>query len=303
MLAFVRIPYGVTDAVVLALGLLCWIPYRRRAARLAREHRPVPTWRQASYAAGLILLAIAMSSPVDSIADRLLVAHMTEHVFIGDIAPLLIVCGLTGPMIAPLLRIHALGWARRLAHPLVALPVWAIDLYAWHIPVLYDAALRNDYIHVLQHGCFLVAGIAMWMALLGPLPKPAWYGNLARLGYIVAVRLIEGILGNVFLWSHTIFYPYYKAFEAHYGISALQDQIDAGAVMMVEGSIVTLLLFGWLFMRAATQSEQRQALLDFARSHDLELDEARAARAVAAGRGEELRHRLEERAAVPPSAR
>ena len=109
------------------------------------------------------------------------------------------------------------------------------------------------------------------------------------------MRLIEAVLGNILLWSHTVFYPYYVVHEAAYGISPLQDQIDAGAVMMVEGSILTILLFAWLFMRAASQSEQRQQLLDFARANHLELDDARAARAVAAGRGEELRRRLEER--------
>jgi putative membrane protein len=294
-LAFIRIPADVTDVVDLILAALCWVPYRRRALHLAREGRPVPTWRQACFASGLIALLIALSSPVDSIADKLLVAHMAEHVVIGDLATLLLVLGLTGPLIAPLLRIRLISRLRVLSHPLVALPVWAVDLYAWHTPFFYDAALRNDYIHIVQHACFLTFGVAMWMALLGPLPKPAWFGNLARLGYIIAVRLVGAILGNIFLWSHTIFYPYYKAFEPHYGISPLQDQIDAGAVMMVEGSIVTILLFAWLFMRAASQSEERQELLDYARAHHLELDEARAARAVAAGRGEELRRRLDER--------
>ena len=293
--AFVRIPYDVTDVVVLALAVVCWFPYRRRAVHLAGEGRAVARWRQACYAGGLIVLLIALSSPVDAIADKLLLAHMTEHLFIGDIAPLLIVLGVTGPLIAPLLHNRVLSRARVLAHPLVALPVWAVDLYAWHSPPLYDAALRNDYIHVLQHACFLLCGLAMWMALLGPLPKPAWFGNLGRLGYIIAVRLIEVVLGNVFLWSHTIFYPYYKAFEPAYGISPLQDQITAGSVMMIEGSIVTLLCFAWLFMRAASQSEERQQLLDFAHANNLELDDARAARAVAAGRGEELRRRLEQR--------
>jgi len=223
---------------------------------------------------------------------------MIEHLLIGDIAALLIVLGLSGPMIGPLLRIGPIGRLRVFAHPLVALPTWAIDLYLWHIPVLYQAALRNEAVHALEHACFLLAGIAMWMALLGPLPKPSWYANLARLGYIVAVRLIEGILGNVFLWSHTIFYPYYRGFESAQHISPLQDQITAGAVMMVEGSIVTILLFAWLFARTASQSEQRQRLLEHARGHDIELDEARAARAVAAGRGEELQHRLEATAAA-----
>ena len=283
------------DIFVLALAILYWVPYHRRAARLAREGRVVPRWRQWCYGAGLLVLIGALSTPLGVLAEKLLVAHMVEHLLIGDIAALLIVLGLTGPMIAPLLRIGLFARLRVFTHPLVALPVWAIDLYAWHLPVLYQAALRNEGVHALEHACFLLAGIAMWMALLGPLPKPAWFGNLGRLGYIIAVRLIEGVLGNILLWSHTIFYPYYKVFEASYGISPLADQIDAGAVMMVEGSILTILLFGWLFMRAASQSEQRQELLDFAHANHLELDDARAARAVAAGRGEELRRRLEER--------
>jgi cytochrome c oxidase assembly factor CtaG len=288
-------PGLAADIFVLALAVLYWVPYHRRAQRLARQHHAVPAWRQACYGAGIVVLIIALSTPLGDLSEKLLVAHMVEHLLIGDIAALLIVLGLTGPMIAPLLRIGLFNRLRVLSHPLVALPLWAIDLYAWHIPFFYQAALRDQYVHALEHACFLGAGIAMWMALLGPLPKPAWFGNFARLGYIVGVRLIEAILGNIFLWSHTVFYPYYRVFEAPYGIGPLQDQIDAGAVMMVEGSILTILLFGWLFARAAKQSEERQQLLDFARAHDLELDDARAARAVAAGRGDELRRRLEER--------
>jgi putative membrane protein len=298
--AAVHGPGAAGDVLVLALAALYWVPYHRRAARLAREGRPVPRWRRQCYAAGLLVLVVALSTPLGDLSEKLLWAHMIEHLLIGDIGALLIVLGLTGPMLAPLLRIDPISRLRVFAHPLVALPVWAVDLYLWHIPFLYQAALRDEGVHAVEHACFLLAGISMWMALLGPLPKPAWYGNLGRLGYIVAVRLIESILGNVFLWSHTIFYPYYRVFEAAYHISPLQDQITAGAIMMVEGSIVTLILFGWLFMRAANQSEERQRLLEYAHAHDLELDGARAARAVAAGRGDELRHRLEERAAVPP---
>ena len=293
-------PGVAADVLIVALAALYWVPYHRRALRLAREGRGVPRWRQWCYAAGIAVLIVALSTPLGLLAEKLLYAHMIEHLLIGDIAALLIVLGLTGPMIAPLLRIGPISRLRVFANPLVALPVWAIDLYVWHIPFLYQAALRHEGVHAIEHACFLLAGIAMWMALLGPLPKPAWFGSLAMLGYVIAVRLIEGILGNVFLWSHTIFYPYYRVHEAGYGISPLQDQIDAGAIMMVEGSILTILLFGWLFMRAASHYEQRQRLLEYARLHDLDLDETRAARAVAAGRAEELQHRLEERAAVPP---
>ncbi len=143
---------------------------------------------------------------------------------------------------------------------------------------------------------FLGFGINMWMCLFGPLPTPSWFGNLGKLIYIVAVRLAGTVLGNIFLWSGTVFYPYYLKGEAHFHISPLADQNIAGAIMMVEESILTLGLFCWLFLRAARESEERQDLLDYAHARGLELSDARAARAVAAGRGAELRQRLQARA-------
>ena len=132
----------------------------------------------------------------------------------------------------------------------------------------------------------------MWMALLGPLPKPAWFGNGARLVYVVVVRLGGAALANVLLWAGSPLYPDYAAGEAAHGISPLADQGAAGVVMMVEQSLVTMGLFAWLFFRAATQSDERQALLDLAAQRGVPLDEARAARAVAAGQGERLRERI-----------
>ena len=120
----------------------------------------------------------------------------------------------------------------------------------------------------------------MWMALLGPLPKPAWFGNGAKIGYIVAVRLIQSVLANALLWSSGVLYPRYAAGEAYWGISPANDQSAAGAIMMIEGSIVTILLFGWLFLKAARESEERQQLLELAAARGVELSEERAARAV-----------------------
>jgi putative membrane protein len=221
---------------------------------------------------------------------------MIEHLLIGDIAALLIVLGLTGPVIAPILRIGLFDRMRVLANPLVAFPLWTIDLYVWHLPALYQAALEHSWVHALEHACFLTFGINMWMCLFGPLPMPQWFGNLGKLIYIIAVRLAGTVLGNVFLWSGTIFYPFYIKSDLANHISPLADQNIAGAIMMIEESILTLCLFCWLFLRTAKQGEERQALLEFAQANGLELSETRAARAVAAGRGPELRRRLELRA-------
>jgi cytochrome c oxidase assembly factor CtaG len=235
---------------------------------------------------------IALASPIGELSDELLYVHMVEHLLMGDIAALLIVLGLTGPLLSPVLRVPLFNRLRVLAHPLVAFPLWAVNLYVWHLPYFYEAALHHTVVHALEHTMFIAFGINMWMCLFGPLPMPQWFGNLAKLGYIIAVRLTGTVLGNIFLWSGTVFYPFYLSGDAAWHISPLADQNIAGAIMMVEESFLTLGLFCWLFLRAAREGEERQDLLDLARDRGVELTEARAARAVAAGRGPELRRRL-----------
>ena len=266
--------------------------YSIRARTLAERGHPVPIWRQACFGGGIALILIALASPIGHIADELLVVHMVEHLMIGDLAALLVVLGLTGPLLQPLLAVHWLGWLRALAHPLVALPLWALDFYVWHVPALYQAALTNEWVHALQHACFFGFGVAMWMALLGPLPKPAWFGNGARLTYVIVVRLAGAVLGNVLIWSGSVFYPDYASGEAYWHVSPLADQGAAGMAMMIESSFVTLGLFAWLFFRAARESEEKQELLDLAAERGFDLDPARAGRAVAAGQGERLRERI-----------
>jgi cytochrome c oxidase assembly factor CtaG len=289
---------GPVGSIAAPLSVLaCWLPYRARANRLARKGRhAVPGWRQACYAAGLVTLALALSPPVDKLADELLVAHMAEHLLIGDLAALLIVLGFTGPLLAPLLRNPVIARLRVFTHPVVAVSAWAINFYAWHVPALYQGALRHDALHALEHATFLALGIAVWMGLLGPLPKPQWFGNGARLVYIIAVRLLGTVLANVMIFSGTAFYPYYAAGDARWHISQVADQVSAAGLMMVEESLLTIGLFCWLFLKVAREGEERQQLLDDAAAAGIELDERRAARAVAAGRGDELLERVRARA-------
>ncbi|HEY0516295.1 MAG TPA: cytochrome c oxidase assembly protein [Solirubrobacteraceae bacterium] len=292
----------LTDMIQLGPLALIALLYARRARTLALAGRPVPRARQASFYAGFVVIGVALTSLGDD-SQQLLYVHMIEHLLLGDIAALLIVLGLTGPVIAPILRVPVFDRLRVLSHPAIAFPLWALDIYVWHLPVLYQAALHHSAVHALQHAMFLGLGVNMWMCLFGPLPMPRWFGNLGKLVYIVTVRLTGTVLGNIFLWSGTVFYPFYLKGDASFHISPLADQNVAGAIMMVEESLLTLGLFCWLFLRAAKEGEERQNLLDWASANGLELTERRVARAVAAGRGAELRRRLESRlhAAEPPA--
>jgi cytochrome c oxidase assembly factor CtaG len=134
--------------------------------------------------------------------------------------------------------------------------------------------------------------MAMWLPLVGPLPKPTWFTDGAKLVYIVLVRFLEAGLANYLIWSGTVLYPDYGAGEAKWNISPLADQGAAGNVMMIWTGFVTLGLFTWLFFRAANRSMEKQELIELAESRGLELDPSRAARAVAAGQGDRLRERI-----------
>ena len=117
---------------ILLPALLYWW----RAQHLAQRGRPVPPWRQVSFAAGLLIIALSLIG-LGEISDELLWGHMVEHLLIGDLAAIFLVLGLTGPLLQPILAIKPLDRLRFLAHPAIALPLWAIDLYVWHIPSLY----------------------------------------------------------------------------------------------------------------------------------------------------------------------
>jgi len=276
---------------LLGLAVLAFA-YWRRSSTLASEGRPVPAWRIACFAAAIVLITAGLASPLAHMGEELLLAHMIQHLVVGDLAALLMVLGLTGPLLQPLLAIRAIDRLRVLTHPLVAFPLWAASLYLWHIPALYQGALASEPLHALQHACFLGFGVLMWMPLVGPLPKPDWFGIPAKIGYVVAVRLAGTVLGNVFMWSNEVFYPDYAPGEADFGIEPLTDQGTAGVLMTIEGGLVTLGVLAWLFLKWAEQDSERQRLIELAEERGVELPEGRAERAVAAGEGARLEERI-----------
>jgi putative membrane protein len=274
------------DPLQLAPVVLAAVAYALRARTLRRRGTPMPAWRVALFATGIVLLLGAFASPVAAIGERELFSfHMLQHVLIGDLAPLCLLAGLNGPMLRPLLALGPVDRLRVLANPLVALPIWAFNLYVWHVPLLYEGAVNHSVVHALEHVCFFGAGIVVWLPVLETLPAPEWFGTGPKLAYIAIVRLVETLLGNVFVWSGAVFYGVYDRGDELWGISPLQDQGLAGAVMMIEGSLVTITALAWLFLRMASEGELRQELLERG------LDPRTVRRAVRYGRAQELADR------------
>jgi cytochrome c oxidase assembly factor CtaG len=266
--------------------------YALRAATLAREGRPVPMWRLTCYFSGLVLILVAFVSPIAHIAGELVLGHMIQHLIIGDIAALLIVLGLTRSILQPVMALKWFDGLRVLILPMIALPLWIVNFYVWHIPALYDATVTNEFLHALQHACFIGFGVLMWMPVAGPLPVPSWFGGGAQVGYTAVARLAMAGLGNILMWSGAVLYTAYAAGEEYWGISPLTDQGTAGVIMMTEGALITLGVLAWTLLRWAARDTEKQHLLDLAAERGVALEPERAERAVRAGHGALLEERL-----------
>ncbi len=266
--------------------------YGIRASNLARDGRPVPRWRIVCYFSGLALILAMFISPVAHIGEELVLAHMIQHLVIGDVAALLIVFGLTRSVLAPVMALTVFDRLRVLTLPMIALPLWIANLFIWHIPGLYESAATNEAVHALQHTCFIGFGVLMWMPIAGPLPVPTWFGGGAQVGYTAVARLAGAGLGNIMMWSGTVLYPVYAPGEAYWGISPLTDQGTAGVIMMTEGIFVTLGVLAWTLFRWSARDVERQRLLDLAEERGVALSPERADRAVTSGHGASLEERL-----------
>lgn len=240
----------VIAAAVAALLFLQAVVRLRRRGRADRAG-----WdRVALFAVGLGLTLFALVGPLDRVADeKLLSAHMAQHVLIGDLGPALMVTALRGPLLvfflpapilAPLARSPRVrGVLGALLRPPIAFGLWAANLAIWHIPALYDLALRHEWVHNFEHACWMFSGILVWTLLVDP-------GSHRRLSVggrvaLAAAMFATGqVLTDVLVFSFTSFYP---AYHGAYGISTVTDQQLAGIVMMVEqlltlGTCVALLL-------------------------------------------------------------
>lgn len=203
------------------------------------------------FAAGLVTLFIALISPIDTLSSILFLMHMTQHVLLIMVAAPLLLLGLPAPFLGFLVqnaRIKAgLAW---LTHPGVAFTLYNLTLLIWHLPALYEASLRQDIVHSLQHAMFFGTALLSWWPLLSPLPELPRLTYPAQILYIFLLAIPGGILGAVLVFSEQAFYATYLAAPRLGDFSALADQQASGLVMMVPGKAIylvalTIIFFIW----------------------------------------------------------
>ncbi len=212
--------------------------------------RGVSYARAAFFLGGLLTLFVALVSPVDAMADALLSVHMIQHLLLITVsAPLLVLGKPLVPLMWALPREwrHSIGrtWNRsdrvRDAWHALTLPTVVGALFSgvfliWHVPPLYQLAIRNDAIHALEHACFLGSGLLFWWVVIQPTGHQQPVGP--RIALLALAMLVGSVLGALMTFSQTTWYPIYGSFAADWGRSPLEDQQLAGLIMWIPAGAI-----------------------------------------------------------------
>jgi putative membrane protein len=239
--------------VLAVLYLMAW----RRGRATGSPHRP-GYGRLTLFAAGLLAILAALISPVDDLGDQLFVMHMVQHILLLDIAPILLILGFNKVLLRPVTRrLHAIERrAGYLAHPAFAVVAYVGFMWAWHVPAMYDAAVRSTTVHALEHACFFTAGALYWWHLLSPIRNRYRLAGLGPVAYMVVTKLLVGLLGILLAFAPTTIYSFYAGHPHYWGLSPHTDQSMAGLVMALEQSIVMGIALVVVFMRMLSESER-----------------------------------------------
>ena len=255
--------------VLLAAAVLYTRMYRRAGVRSAASPPGAGHWLP--YAAGLLILAVALISPLDSIGDRwLLSAHMMQHVLLSDIAPALLVLGLRSPVLPLGLSRRALVAVApggrsgrvlaRLTSPWLAIPLWALATWVWAIPSVFDYTAQHPAIHAFEHATLFYTGLAIWWLIIDPLPRARLRPNGERLALLGFTRVASACVCLPLTWLSATQYSLYASAPRAFGLSAIGDQQLAGASMCFVEFLVFGIAFAAVFISMLGRDESRITL-------------------------------------------
>src|SRR3954452_17768470 len=214
-------------------------------AFVARRY-PAPGWRIACFLSGLAVILVVFVTPLENLAlHYLLTAHLLQNVALAEWSPALVVLGVPPAAAAAARRSRAFSFV---THPLVALPLWLVTYYAWHVPAAYDTALRHpDTLLHVEHLCYFVSGALLWWPVLTNRLAPG-----AAAGYLFLAFALASPLGLLLALIPNAVYDFYVHAPRLWGLSPLGDQQLAGMTMAAEEAVVFFGAFAYYvvhFMR------------------------------------------------------
>lgn len=215
----------------------------------------------ASFAAALLVLFVALNGPLHNLSDDYLFsAHMAQHLLLTLVFPPLLLYGTPAHVMRPLLRprwVMAVG--RVVTRPLTAASLFTAPIVLWHVPVLYEAALRNHTLHIVQHLVFLATAVIMWWPILSPVPELPRIQHLMQMLYLFLVGIPMSVTGALITLSSSVLYPFYAAAPRVGALSPLADQQIGGLVMWVLGGLMLWIVMTVIWFRYSVWDQRGDA--------------------------------------------
>jgi putative membrane protein len=234
--------------------------WRRVRASGEPDRRGAGVGRLVLFNAGLLVVLVALVSPVDALAEQMFLLHMIQHILLLDVVPILCILGFTRVLLRPATRrVQAVERALGpLAHPVAAVLLYVGVIWLWHAPGPYDATIRHPLVHVTEHLSFSVVGGLYWWHVLSPIRSRHRLRGIGPLAYMWSAKLGVGFLGVLLTFAPTVLYDVYADKPDYWGMTPLTDQNVGGALMAIEQALVMGVALAWLFIRMLGESEEEE---------------------------------------------
>ena len=217
--------------------------------------------RVVSFGLALVVLFLALNGPLHNLSDNYLFsAHMAQHLLLTLVFPPLLLYGCPAQVVRPLLRPRwVTALARVITRPVAAGLIFTAPIVTWHFPVLYEAALRNHNIHILQHLVFLTTAVIMWWPVLSPVPELPRIPHLLQMLYLFLLGIPMSVTGALIALPDRVLYPFYAQAPRVGGLSPMQDQQIGGLLMWVLGGLMLWIVMTVIWFRYSVWDQRGNA--------------------------------------------
>jgi len=256
---FSWLKWSIHPSTVVGLAVLAAI-YLIRSRQAGPDDR-LSGMRKLSFFAALFVIFASLNGPIHDLSDNYLFSgHMVQHLLLTMLMPPLLIVGVPGWMLRPLLRNRAVSAvARRVTRPISCFMIFNVVIAAWHIPALYNAAMENHDIHIVEHLMFMSAAVLMWWPLISQLPELPRLSYPGQMLYCFLMSIPMSVIAVYITMADSVLYPFYSSAPRIMKLSPMEDQLLGGLIMWIPGGLLFMVIMSVVFFKWSTRGEDDAA--------------------------------------------
>jgi putative membrane protein len=256
---FSWLKWSIHPSTVAGLAALAAI-YLIRSRQAGPDDR-LSGMRKLSFFAALFVIFASLNGPIHDLSDNYLFSgHMVQHLLLTMLMPPLLIVGVPGWMLRPLLRNRAISAiAKRVTRPISCFVIFNVVIAAWHVPALYNSAMENHDIHIVEHLMFMSAAVLMWWPLISQLPELPRLSYPGQMLYCFLMSIPMSVIAVYITMADSVLYPFYSSAPRIMKLSPMEDQLLGGLIMWIPGGLLFMIIMSVVFFKWSTRGEDDAA--------------------------------------------